>query len=230
MRASWPPARTFNAAVEAAEHLSAEGVEVSVWDPRILKPLDRTMVLDASAHPLVVTVEDGVRVGGFGSLLSDALQQLDVPTVPRIAQLGTPGRLPFPTALRKNCTPSSASTQGHSGRSNHDPRPHHRLATESARGVRGWGCPRAVRSAKSHPPCNGRRCACPSMGAPTPSHPGHKRRQRRETARSKRPGPSSVELSCAAAMLRASGAASPARNRRPRRSSPPPRAVRPGCG
>ena len=91
--------QTFNAAVEAAEHLSAEGVEVSVWDPRILKPLDRTMVLDASAHPLVVTVEDGVRVGGFGSLLSDALQQLDVPTVPRIAQLGTPDAyLPHGTA------------------------------------------------------------------------------------------------------------------------------------
>ncbi len=91
--------QTFNAAVEAAEHLSAEGVEVSVWDPRILKPLDRAMVLDAAAHPLVVTVEDGVRVGGFGSLVSDALQQLDTPSVPRIAQLGTPDAyLPHGTA------------------------------------------------------------------------------------------------------------------------------------
>ena len=91
--------QTFNAAVEAAELLSAEGIAVSLWDPRILKPLDRAMVLDAAAHPLVVTVEDGVRVGGFGSLVSDALHQLDAPTVPRIAQLGTPDAyLPHGTA------------------------------------------------------------------------------------------------------------------------------------
>ena len=91
--------QTFNAAVEAAELLGAEGIAVSLWDPRILKPLDRAMVLDAAAHPLVVTVEDGVRIGGFGSLVSDALHQLDAPTVPRIAQLGTPDAyLPHGTA------------------------------------------------------------------------------------------------------------------------------------
>ena len=91
--------QTFNAATEAAELLSTDGLEVSLWDPRILKPLDRAMLLDAAAHPLVVTVEDGVRVGGFGSLVSDALQQFDVPTVPRVTQLGTPDAyLPHGTA------------------------------------------------------------------------------------------------------------------------------------
>ena len=82
--------QTLNAAAEAAGLLSADGVEVSLWDPRALKPLDRAMILDAASHPLVVTVEDGVRVGGFGSLVSDALQQLDAPSVPRVCQLGTP--------------------------------------------------------------------------------------------------------------------------------------------
>jgi len=91
--------QTCSAAIEAAELLSAEGVEVSLWDPRILKPLDRAMLLDAAAHPLVVTAEDGVRVGGFGSLVNDALQQLDTPTIPRITQLGTPDAyLPHGTA------------------------------------------------------------------------------------------------------------------------------------
>ncbi|WP_419916407.1 1-deoxy-D-xylulose-5-phosphate synthase [Candidatus Poriferisodalis sp.] len=91
--------QTFSAAIEAAELLSADGVEVSLWDPRVLKPLDRAMLLDAAAHPLVVTVEDGVRVGGFGSLVNDALQQLDSPSVPRITQLGTPDTyLPHGTA------------------------------------------------------------------------------------------------------------------------------------
>ncbi|WP_419842018.1 1-deoxy-D-xylulose-5-phosphate synthase [Candidatus Poriferisodalis sp.] len=82
--------QTFGAATDAAELLSAEGIEVSLWDPRVIKPLDRAMLLDAAAHPLVVTAEDAVRVGGFGSLVSDALQQLDASTVPRVAQLGTP--------------------------------------------------------------------------------------------------------------------------------------------
>lgn len=91
--------QTFGAAAEAAELLSSEGVEISLWDPRVLKPLDRAMILDAASHPLVVTVEDGVRVGGFGSLVNDALQQLDAPTVPRITQLGTPDTyLPHGTA------------------------------------------------------------------------------------------------------------------------------------
>lgn len=91
--------QTFNAAIEAAELLSADGVDVSLWDPRVLKPLDRAMLLDAAGHPLVVTVEDGVRVGGFGSLVNDALQQLDAPAVPRITQLGTPDAyLPHGTA------------------------------------------------------------------------------------------------------------------------------------
>ena len=91
--------QTLNAAIEATELLSAEGVDVSLWDPRVLKPLDRAMLLDAAAHPLVVTVEDGVRVGGFGSLVNDALQQLDAPTVPRITQLGAPDAyLPHGTA------------------------------------------------------------------------------------------------------------------------------------
>ena len=91
--------QTLSAAAEAAELLSSEGVEISLWDPRVLKPLDRAMILDAASHPLVVTVEDGVRVGGFGSLVNDALQQLDAPTVPRITQLGTPDTyLPHGTA------------------------------------------------------------------------------------------------------------------------------------
>ena len=91
--------QTLAAAKEAAEMLSADDVDISLWDPRILKPLDRTMLLDAAAHPLVVTVEDGTRVGGFGSAVNDALQQLDAPTVPRITQLGTPDAyLPHGTA------------------------------------------------------------------------------------------------------------------------------------
>lgn len=87
------------AAVDAADQLRDEGIEVSVWDPRVLKPLDRDMLRHAAEHPLVVTIEDGTRVGGFGSTVNDALQRRGDPIVPRVIQLGTPDSyLPFGSA------------------------------------------------------------------------------------------------------------------------------------
>lgn len=78
------------AAAEAAcEQLADEGIDATLWDPRVLKPLDSEMLRDAAAHQLVVTVEDGVRVGGFGSSVNDALQRR-ASAAPRILQLGTP--------------------------------------------------------------------------------------------------------------------------------------------
>ncbi|HIL48846.1 MAG TPA: 1-deoxy-D-xylulose-5-phosphate synthase, partial [Acidimicrobiia bacterium] len=49
------------AAVEAADLLAADGIHATVWDPRCIRPLDETMLDDAAAHRLVVTVEDGFR-------------------------------------------------------------------------------------------------------------------------------------------------------------------------
>jgi len=89
----------LQAAIDAADQLQDEGIEVSVWDPRVLKPLDRDMLRQAAEHPLVVTIEDGTRVGGFGSTVTDALQLRGGPFVPRVIQLGTPDSyLPFGTA------------------------------------------------------------------------------------------------------------------------------------
>ena len=59
------------ATVEAAELLAADGVHATVWDPRCIRPLDKTMLADASAHRLVVTAEDGFRAGGFGTAVLD---------------------------------------------------------------------------------------------------------------------------------------------------------------
>ena len=69
--------------------LADEGIDATLWDPRVLKPIDAEMIRDAAAHPLVVTVEDGVRVGGFGSSVSDLLQRRAA-VAPRVLQLGTP--------------------------------------------------------------------------------------------------------------------------------------------
>ncbi|MEZ5267162.1 MAG: transketolase C-terminal domain-containing protein [Microthrixaceae bacterium] len=51
------------------------GPQVTVWDPRVIKPLDSDMLADAG-HRLVVAVEDGLRDGGAGSAITDALSKL----------------------------------------------------------------------------------------------------------------------------------------------------------
>ncbi|HEY8525372.1 MAG TPA: 1-deoxy-D-xylulose-5-phosphate synthase [Acidimicrobiales bacterium] len=60
----------------AAELLEGEGVSATVWDVRAVKPLDPDMVADAARHRAVVTVEDGVREGGAGARVVDALAAL----------------------------------------------------------------------------------------------------------------------------------------------------------
>ncbi|MFN0090877.1 MAG: 1-deoxy-D-xylulose-5-phosphate synthase [Acidimicrobiales bacterium] len=67
--------KMLEAAEAAAELLAAEGVQATVWDVRVVKPLDPVLVADAAEHPLVVTVEDGLREGGAGSAVADAVER-----------------------------------------------------------------------------------------------------------------------------------------------------------
>src|SRR5256885_706439 len=78
-------------ALEAAELLAADGLDVSVVNARFLKPMDREM-LDALArdHKLLVTVEDGTVVNGVGAALA-ALVQTTAPDL-RVVALGVPDR------------------------------------------------------------------------------------------------------------------------------------------
>ena len=57
----------------AAAKLETEGVSCSVWDPRVVKPLDPVMVADAARHDVVVTIEDGLRDGGIGQAIRDVV-------------------------------------------------------------------------------------------------------------------------------------------------------------
>jgi 1-deoxy-D-xylulose-5-phosphate synthase len=85
--------KMLDAAEAAADVLEAEGVSVSVWDVRAVKPLDPRMILDAGRHALVVTIEDGVRDGGAGAAMADAIgtAALDDGRVgPPVRVLGTP--------------------------------------------------------------------------------------------------------------------------------------------
>jgi 1-deoxy-D-xylulose-5-phosphate synthase len=57
----------------AADELAADGIEATVWDVRVVSPPDPDLVADAARHELVITAEDGVRHGGAGSYLVDAI-------------------------------------------------------------------------------------------------------------------------------------------------------------
>jgi 1-deoxy-D-xylulose-5-phosphate synthase len=78
-------------ALAAAEALAAEGLDVTVVNCRFLKPMDRE-VLDALVreHRLLVSVEDGTVVNGFGATLA-AVVQATAPEV-RVVTLGVPDR------------------------------------------------------------------------------------------------------------------------------------------
>lgn len=83
----------LDAAEAAAAELAAEGVSATVWDVRVVRPPDPAMVADAARHRVVVTVEDGTRVGGAGAFLADAVGAAataagDRP--PSVVVLGTP--------------------------------------------------------------------------------------------------------------------------------------------
>ena len=63
----------LNEAIEASELLSSDGIDATVWDPRVVKPLDESMLKDAADHRLVVTIEDGIVNGGVGAAIAGEL-------------------------------------------------------------------------------------------------------------------------------------------------------------
>ncbi len=78
-------------ALEAAEHLARDGVEVAVWDPRSIRPADAALIEAAGRAPLVVTVENGVVSGGAGSYLADRISERVGPmSAPPVRRLGVP--------------------------------------------------------------------------------------------------------------------------------------------
>ena len=84
--------RALEAAEEAARVLDQQGVSATVWDVRVVKPLDPVMIADAALHPLVVTVEDGVREGGAGTAIADAVGLTEGRPSPAVVVLGVPDR------------------------------------------------------------------------------------------------------------------------------------------
>ena len=78
-------------ALEAAEILEDHGISATVADARFAKPIDAGLAAQLAAeHELLVTVEEGVLAGGFGSAVWETLS--DAGVAPRILRVGLPDR------------------------------------------------------------------------------------------------------------------------------------------
>ena len=97
-------------AERAAQLLTDDGIDATVWDVRCCAPLDPTMIADAARHQLVVTCEDGIRDGGVGMTMADHVHHAcgtdRCPTSRSSASRRASSRRPSPTAS----WPGSAST------------------------------------------------------------------------------------------------------------------------
>lgn len=75
---------TVSEAMKAAEKLKEEGVSVAVINARFVKPLDKDLIREvAKKVKCLVTVEEGCRMGGFGSAVLEFLSEeecWDLPT------------------------------------------------------------------------------------------------------------------------------------------------------
>jgi 1-deoxy-D-xylulose-5-phosphate synthase len=79
-------------AIQAAELLTGEEIAVTVADARFAKPIDAGLMAQLAAeHDLLVTVEEGVLAGGFGSAVWETLNEAGV-APPRILRVGLPDR------------------------------------------------------------------------------------------------------------------------------------------
>ncbi|MBI3742961.1 MAG: 1-deoxy-D-xylulose-5-phosphate synthase [Chloroflexi bacterium] len=82
--------KSVNLSLEAAESLAKDGISALVVDARYAKPLDKDLVLQtAKATGKVLTVEENVTAGGFGSAVLETLSDAGVNGI-EVYRLGMP--------------------------------------------------------------------------------------------------------------------------------------------
>jgi 1-deoxy-D-xylulose-5-phosphate synthase len=74
--------------LQVAERLAAQGIGATVIDPRWVVPIPRTVLGLAEAHRIVISIEDGVKVGGIGTRLRQDLRAAGIDTP--VTELGLP--------------------------------------------------------------------------------------------------------------------------------------------
>lgn len=74
--------------IQVAKMLADQGIGATVIDPRWVIPVPESVVSLASKHRLVVTIEDGIRVGGIGTRVRQDLRAAQVDTA--LSEIGLP--------------------------------------------------------------------------------------------------------------------------------------------
>ena len=74
--------------LQVAERLAAQGIGATVVDPRWVVPVPRSVIDLSAQHRIVVSIEDGVRVGGVGTRIRQDLRAAGVDTAG--TELGLP--------------------------------------------------------------------------------------------------------------------------------------------
>ncbi len=67
--------------LEVAHTLEQQGIGATVVDPRWVKPVDPALVTMTKKYDAVITIEDGVRVGGVGSTIAQAMRDAHITTL-----------------------------------------------------------------------------------------------------------------------------------------------------
>ena len=75
-------------ALKVSELLEAQGIGCTVVDPRWVVPVAKSVLDLAARHRLVVTIEDGVKVGGIGTRVRQDLRAAQIDTA--VTELGLP--------------------------------------------------------------------------------------------------------------------------------------------
>ena len=74
--------------IQVAKMLSDQGIGSTVVDPRWVIPVPKSIVKMAADHRLVVTIEDGIRVGGIGTRVRQDLRAAQIDTA--LSEIGLP--------------------------------------------------------------------------------------------------------------------------------------------
>jgi len=74
--------------LQVAERLAAQGIGATVVDPRWVVPVPQSVIELAAQHRIVVSIEDGIRVGGIGTRIRQDLRAAGVDTA--LTELGLP--------------------------------------------------------------------------------------------------------------------------------------------
>jgi len=74
--------------LKVAERLAAQGIGATVVDPRWVVPVPKSILSLAAEHRIVVTIEDGIRVGGIGTRVRQDLREAGIDTA--VDELGLP--------------------------------------------------------------------------------------------------------------------------------------------